>query len=517
MIGLLLGVPALLLLAFALIWWRLGGISGDMRLHRLAPDVWIYRGFFSNSAVFVLPRSVVVVDTQTTPEAGAQLRERIAEITDKPVTHVINTHYHGDHVGGNAAFPEAVVIAPALTARFVHERDQERVEYCQTFGLTLQHVPSVRPPDQTFEGRLELNIDGETLVLAQLGRVETPDAAVVVWPARRAVAAGDGVATDQYPWLGVPFLDEGLQDDGQWMGQLKAIRELRPRVLIPGHGAPLVGEGRIRRRLDLLLRLLSELMETVRAEIQRGTPFSELVERVDAALAPYRRRRDLAERVVSQRFAIYRAYNSIHPERRGRGWWEDLRPSVIRPASPRAGEPETPEGAMRAFHEGRAEPGRELLRRYTEAHPGDARSWALRGYVELELAFGTRPIVDGTEWMREADASIARALALAPAEPLGLLCRGAIDIWGALVTSQSMARPLAVLEQALLDSALGDQRVPRGEGLTRRQRQIGLLFLAKAHQAAGRDAECAAAFRRLLPAVVRPLAPLLVPRMRSLP
>lgn len=481
----LAGIAALAAaLGLGLVWWRLGGFTPDMRLHRLAPDVYVYRGFFSNSAVFVMPSSVVVIDTQTTPEAGARLRRLIAEVTPKPVRTVINTHYHGDHVGGNAAFPEAEVIAPKLTARFVAERDGERLEYCETFGLSVQEVPPVRPPDRGFEGRLELDVDGETLVLAQLGRVETPDAAVVWWPSRRALAAGDGVATDQYPWLGVPFLDEGLQDDGEWLAYLDAIDALGPRVLIPGHGAPLVGAARIRRRLRLLRRLLTDLLESVRAEIERATPFPELVERVDAALAHYRRRSDLRERVVSQRFAIYRAYNSVHPDRRGQGWWRDLRPSVL----------------------DRPDPGWQEHKARAASSPEQAARWAELAWYELERAFATRPIVDGTEWMRVAAISTGQALGLDPADPTALLCRGVIDVWGALVTSQPMDGPLNTLEAAL-----------RSDALTGRQRRVALFFLAKAHQAAGRDAECARHFRSLLPWPLRIAAPLLVPRMRTLP
>ena len=150
------------------------------------------------------------------------------------------------------------------------------------------------------------------------------------WDARHVAVVGDGVATDQYPWLGVPFLDEGFQDDGQWLGYLEAIAARRPEVLIPGHGAPLVGAARISARLDLLRRLLRDLLENVRTELQAGTPFSLAVERIDARLAHYRERPDLAERVVSQRFAIYRAWNSVNPDRRGKGWWADLRPKVLR-------------------------------------------------------------------------------------------------------------------------------------------------------------------------------------------
>src|SRR5262249_49674638 len=92
-------------------------------------------------------------------------------------------------------------------------------------------------------------------------------------------------------------------------------------------------EQAIRARLDLLSSLMRDLLESVRKELAMKTPVAEIVERVDRRLAHYRKRPDLNEHTVSQRFAIYRCVNNMLPERKGRGWWRDLRPSVIRRAN----------------------------------------------------------------------------------------------------------------------------------------------------------------------------------------
>lgn len=516
MSGLLLGAGALAAagLGFGALWRKVGGTTGDLRLHRLAPDVWVYRGFFSNSAALVLPEGVAVVDTQTTPAVGARLRGQIARVTPRPVRWVINTHYHGDHVGGNNAFADAEIVAPEETARLVVERDQERVEYCHTFGLLLQDVPAVRRPDRTFRGRTTLESGGETLEIMQLGRCETPDAAVVWWPSRRALMAGDGVATDQYPWLGVPFLDEGLQADGEWLRYLDGIAALRPRVLIPGHGRPLVGERHIQARLELLRRLLGELLETVRGELAKGAELPAVVERVDQRLAPFRLRPDLVERVVSQRFAIYRAINSLSPERRGRGWWQDLRPSAIRRAPPAeleaalAGLPEeaVPGRAAEALAAGERPLALALLERHLARHPEDGPAWALLSEVQVASAFSTKPIVDGMEYARHAAQSTTRALELVPDHPLARLNRGVLEAWSALVTGQDVDGPVAHLQAAVASGAL-----------TRAQEQRACFFVARALDAAGREAEAAPWFARLLPWPLRWLGPLLLPRLRTLP
>lgn len=511
-IAILAAAAALLLAVVAVLYWKLAGISADMKLHLLAPDVYVYRGFFSNSAVFVLPKSVLVVDTQTNPRVAERLKRQIAAVTDKPVRHVVNTHYHGDHVGGNAAFPEAEIVAPADTARYVVERDQERVEYCHTFGLHIHEVPPVRPPDRTFVGRTTLEIDGERIELAQVGRNETPDACVVWWPARRVVACGDGVATDQYPWLGVPFLDEGFQDDDQWLGYLRTLREWRPEVLIPGHGAPLVTETAIRERLLLLENLLSSLLREVRAEIAAGTPFPELVDRVDTRLAHFRQHPGLQERVVSQRFAIFRAYNSVSPDRRGKGWWHELRPKVIRdiPAEDvRARLAGLDAAGVRARATSTARHDRPLALAMLDAwlaeHPDDIAGWVHKAELAVQGAVRTRPIVDATEYVNAAGYAADRALALDARHPVAVLHKGIVEVWGALVTGQAMDAAITRLSAALRNR------------LSLRQRLIGSFFLAKAHQSEGRDAEADRWFKALLPGPLSWFAPVLLPRLRTFP
>ncbi len=516
MSGLLIGAASFMAagLGFGALWRKVGGTTGDLRLHRLGPDVWVYRGFFSNSAALVLPDGVVVVDTQTTPAVGERLKRQIQRVTPLPVRWVVNTHYHGDHVGGNAAFDGAEIVAPEETARFVVERDQERVEYCHTFGLLLQGVPAVRPPDRTFRGSTTLQSGGETLEILQLGRCETPDAAVVWWPARRAIVAGDGVATDQYPWLGVPFLDEGLQADGEWLRYLEGIARLKPRILIPGHGQPLVGEGRIQARLELLRRLLTTLLETVQTELARGAELPAVVEAAERKLAPFRARKDLVERVVSQRFAIFRAINSLSPDRRGRGWWHDLRPSAIRRADPAAvaqlavglDEAATRDQARALMASGDLPLAQALLEQHVARAPADGEAWALLSEVQVSAAFSTKPIVDGMEYSRGASLAADRALALSPDQPLARLNRGVLEAWSALVTGQDVDGPVAHLRAAIDSGAL-----------TRDQERRACFFIARALDAAGREDEATPWFSRLLPWPLRWMGPLLLPQLRTLP
>ena len=111
---------------------------------------------------------VVVVDTQTSTWGGVHFRKAIESITDKPIKYVINTHYHGDHVGGNDAFPDAEIIMSQESSRLAVERDDERILYAEVFGLLFQETPTISKADTTFEDSLVLNIDGDELHILHL-------------------------------------------------------------------------------------------------------------------------------------------------------------------------------------------------------------------------------------------------------------------------------------------------------------------------------------------------------------
>lgn len=458
------------------------GASGDLRLHRIGDGVYLYRGFFSNSAVFVLPRAVLVVDTQVSPLAAARLRAEIRKISDLPVSHVVNTHYHGDHTGGNALFPEAEIVATEETAKFVVERDAERVEYARTFGLEFVEVHPTTPPTRTFRGRIEIEVGGERIEVLQLGRVETPDACVVWWPRRRALACGDGVATHDYPFLGVPFLDEGLRDDDSWRDFLRKIRDLRPETLLPGHGPALTGEASIRRRLDLLRLLFKDLIAATKAGLAAGTPVPDLIEALATDLAHWTRRPDLQERTVSQRFAIYRCINNLLPERAGLGWWHDLRPSVL------------PAGEAAA------------LAAQLELTPRDPEALGRLADRLFDGARRIRPAVDATECIATSILAAKAALEVDPEEPLATLNLGAAEVFGGMVLAQPMERAIRKLESS----------IARGR-LNAGQHRKAAFFLGKAHQMEQRDADADRWFKRVLPAWMRFGYPLIRERLRSFP
>lgn len=454
--------------------------AGDQQIHPVSHGTWLYRGFFSNSAVIGLDSGAkIVIDTQVAPLAAARLREQAERVAPGPIQAVINTHFHGDHTGGNALFADCPIFASEDTAAMTVSRDGERVEYAETFGLEFETLHAVPPATHTFRGRHTLPVDGEPVELLQLGAAETPDASVVWLPRRGVAATGDGVSTLDYPYLGSPLTADGLHYDGEWTGFLDRVAELDADVLLPGHGPAITGRPAVRARLALLRRLFTDLLETVAEEWTRSAGcVEETVARSLARLRRYPAMPGLREHTVSQRFAVYRCLNSLIPGRENRGWWQDLRPSLLSAAD------------------------RDAIERAA----GDASALGRMADTIFNRARGTRPFVDATEYFAVSARCAKAALALQPDEPLARLNLGCVRTFGAMVLAQPMRRARADLEAALASPKLDTW-----------QRAKGRFFLGKTWQFEHDTSRALAEFRQALPWAARPLFGLVRQRMLEFP
>ena len=240
---------------------------------------------------------VLVVDSQVTPRAAQPLLAQLRALTDRPVRFVFNTHYHGDHVGGNAAFAGAEILGSARTARFMVERADERLAYARTFGLEVEEAPPPLPP--TPHLRRAARADGRRRAAGAVPRRSGGDTGcgrAVVAPARRVLAAATAWPRAGYPYLGVPFLDEGLRDDGEWIGCLSRLRGPRPRGAASW---PRAGAGRVarhRRRASTAggadarpaAGRARRAERVARRRAARRRRLAELVARIERRLAPLR-------------------------------------------------------------------------------------------------------------------------------------------------------------------------------------------------------------------------------------
>ncbi len=171
---------------------RAGGPPAPMvvEVQKLKDNLFVLTGGGGNTAVFVQANGVAVVDTKN-PGWGQPILAKIKELTNKPVTTIINTHTHGDHVSGNVAFPTAVQIVTQSNTRL--NMDKMKI-FAESKGAGL--------PTRTFADYLALGDGADRVELRYFGRGHTNGDAWVFFPALRVMHAGD-----IFPGKSLPLLD----------------------------------------------------------------------------------------------------------------------------------------------------------------------------------------------------------------------------------------------------------------------------------------------------------------------
>jgi glyoxylase-like metal-dependent hydrolase (beta-lactamase superfamily II) len=158
-----------------------------VEVEKLKDNFYVMRGGGGNSGVFITTTGVVVVDTKN-PGWGQPLLDRIKTVTDKPITMVINTHTHGDHVSGNVEFPANIeFVTHVNTAANMKKMAPPAGATASIFAQHNGHGL----PKRTFSDRLMLGAGNDRIELHYFGRGHTNGDAWVLFPALRIVHAGD--------------------------------------------------------------------------------------------------------------------------------------------------------------------------------------------------------------------------------------------------------------------------------------------------------------------------------------
>jgi glyoxylase-like metal-dependent hydrolase (beta-lactamase superfamily II) len=172
-----------------------------------------------NTAVFIRNDGVVLVDTKSL-KAGRKLLEVLKTVTAKPVTHILHTHHHYDHTGGNSSFPAAVEV-------IAHENAAARMPAMEEFN-TPERKHGL--PDRTFKDTLTLFSGAEAIEMYYFGPAHTDNDAFIVFRGAGIMHAGDTA-----PGMNAVARHGGSAERySQTMNGAAAISGVR--TVIPGHG-----------------------------------------------------------------------------------------------------------------------------------------------------------------------------------------------------------------------------------------------------------------------------------------
>ncbi len=211
-----------------------------MRLHTLAPGVLAARHAELNLTTGVVAghRRCLVIDSGADEDGGGRIAEALAELPPAPPV-IVLTHAHFDHVLGSAALPPAEILAhPACARALACDLAGERAAWIERFThdgepQRARRLAEARllPPSRTVTGEW-LDLGGRGVHIAHPGRGHTGGDLVVHVPDAGVVFAGDLLEQGGPPQAGPDAYPT------EWPTTLSTLLDLRPAVLVPGHGEP---------------------------------------------------------------------------------------------------------------------------------------------------------------------------------------------------------------------------------------------------------------------------------------
>ncbi|NPA32139.1 MAG: MBL fold metallo-hydrolase [Aquificae bacterium] len=242
------------------------------------------RGFISNAYFYVADDGVLVVDALSTYKLGKELLETIRGITDKPVRFLVITHYHTDHFYGAKALKEAGAEVIAHENAYEYLSDPSSYNFFLARKKILgEHMEGTEltPPSLTLKDSLNVYMrEGEGLKrfeVMHLCEGHTPSDVVVFLPEERILISGDLVFDGRLPFL-------GSGNSRSWLVCLEKIRELRPRMLLPGHGEPMLTKEQALRAIEQTEKYIRELRSAVKKLIQEGCDVECVRERINEVM-----------------------------------------------------------------------------------------------------------------------------------------------------------------------------------------------------------------------------------------
>ncbi|PWJ21817.1 MBL fold metallo-hydrolase [Jannaschia seohaensis] len=210
-------------------------------------DLWAFTAEGDpNSGVIIGDESVMVVEAQATPRLAEKVIERVRSVTDKPISHLVLTHYHAVRVLGASAYGADSIIMSETARAMVAERGQEDwdSEFARFPRLFEGHesIPGLTWPTTTFNDRMSVYLGKRRVDIMHLGRAHTAGDAVVYVPDENVMFTGDIVEDRSACYCG----DGHFHD---WPATLDRIRRFDLDAIAPGRGGALVGREAVERAL----------------------------------------------------------------------------------------------------------------------------------------------------------------------------------------------------------------------------------------------------------------------------
>jgi len=236
-----------------------------------------------NTGVIIGDDCVMVIDAQATPVMAQDVIRHIRTVTDKPIRHVVLSHYHAVRVLGASGYGAANIIASRDTYDLIVERGeqdyQSEFERFPRLFQAAESIPGLTWPNIVFERELSVWLGKTEVRLLQLGRGHTKGDTVAWMPREGVLFSGDLVEFGATPYTGDAYLRD-------WPATLDRIAELEPRALVPGRGDALQTPDKVEEALRGTRAFVTKMYESVRAARAAGQDLKQAYDATYARLKP---------------------------------------------------------------------------------------------------------------------------------------------------------------------------------------------------------------------------------------
>ena len=249
-----------------------------------------------NSGVIVGDDGCIVFDAQATPAMARSVIERVRQVTDKPIRHVVLSHYHAVRVLGASAYGAHNVVASAETHRLIVERGQQ--DWDSEFGRfprlfrDAESIPGLTWPNVAFAGSMSIHLGKREVRLMQLGAGHTSGDIVAWVPDAGVMFTGDLVEYRSACYCG----DAKLR---QWPRTLDAILDFDPLAIVPGRGDALLGSATVMEAAALTRDFVTTLYGVAERSVARGLGLKDTF--------------SAARDVMDPKFSTYAIYEHCQP------------------------------------------------------------------------------------------------------------------------------------------------------------------------------------------------------------
>ena len=236
-----------------------------------------------NSGVIIGDESVMVIEAQATPRLANKVIEEIRKVTDKPISHLVLTHYHAVRVLGAAAYGAPQIIMSDTARAMVVERGQEDwdSEFQRFPRLFEGHesIPGLTWPTTTFSDAMTVYLGNRRVDIMHLGRAHTAGDAVIWVPDQEVMFTGDIVEYHSACYCG----DGHFAD---WGDTLDNIAMFDPVSIAPGRGDALVGRDMVAAAIEATRDFVERTYRPAAKVAARGGSLKEAWDAVRAECDP---------------------------------------------------------------------------------------------------------------------------------------------------------------------------------------------------------------------------------------